>query len=179
MRIANSWLLGLACVVFSLGCGSASELTLSLAQKVTKSDLVAIVRVKNIASKELASPGHQMMTFTLEVGEVVKGKVDDKNIVLREYSRNATATFSGSWIQKESLFLAYLKLKQDGTYTLTGSSNQYFEDITEKKVLFVRDVGQTVNTVTLDEKISKLRALVTDSKKVEQGAPPKSDRAGG
>ena len=163
-------------MILFLGKVSASEFTLSLSEKVLKSDLVAIVRVKDVAPKD---SNRVEMTFTLELGEIIKGASKTKSVTLKQFSRHATAGFCGAWIEKEKLFLAYLKMKEDGTYGLAGDSNQYFEDITEKKILVVRDIGQTMNTVELESKVLKLREIVEKSKKAEQAVPPKSDRAGG
>ncbi len=162
----------------------ASEMTASLASKVAESDLVAIIRITAVKEGEITIPpdwpsAAQAISIDAAVVDRIKGK-SPENIVISAYStsytmkdefgnpkgtRMCTAGFSAYGIHPGLSYIAYLRKKEEGQYTLTWNSNQYLEVISDDGST-VNDVGQTRDQVPLRPKLWLLKALAA------VGAPP-------
>ena len=143
---------------------------MTLEDKVYECSLIAIVEVISVKLNKIDKHNNdsdktQHVELKLKVTKLIYGKAD-KEILVNCYStsfqeknsiQSSTAGFSSWGISKGNKFIAYLK-KKKGFYYLASSSNQYLEEIDEKKKT-VTDIGQTYKKVTLKEKLEKLKKL--------------------
>lgn len=164
---------------FSVAC-FASEILITLEEKVDESSLVVVGTVTTVRLGEIKKEKGQFLKtqkviITLKIDEYIYGNAENEiNIIC--YSvfytdkdgsiAGATAGFSSYGIAKDNRYIAYLE-QVDGKYYLSGSSNQYLEIINDANNT-VNDIGQTSKMVPLDKKIRKLRKLAKSKSKIKK-----------
>lgn len=156
--------------VFSIP-SKASEITISLEQKVNSSSVIAIIQIEIIELGKIQKRNGyfsktQEIKITAKLIKSILGKTK-RNISFTcqassfsdgKINQFSTAGFSSFDIKKGNQYIAYLK-KQSDNFLLIFDSNQALEKI-DKANKQVTDIGQTTKKVPLKEKINKLIALV-------------------
>lgn len=185
---------------FLAGYLSASEMTVTLEEKISASSIVAtgeVIAIKKGKIQEHPTFGMTQEIFiAFEIHELLKGRHQNRieiqaasvsyakepvttqtgpdSYTAKMSYMSASAGFSASGIKIGDHFIAYLKEDEDGIYRLAGHSNQYLEFINVGKNT-VRDIGQGNRMVPLIEKLDTLRriskALPEDPGHVVNGPP--------
>ena len=147
----------------------ASEKTFSLKEKISRSQVIALVTLTNEPTSKLEYyPQWDLnlptAALSFSIDRFLKGTSEDK-IIVKTVCSNATAGFSLQGHEKGRKFIAYLK-KESTTekgYILAEYSNQFLEKIALDHTK-VADVGQGPNMVSLQEKLYKIRKIVAESR---------------
>jgi len=163
-------------LVVSLSSSSfASEFTISLKNKVSKSSLVVVGTVVSVKLGEIQKAKNsilknQELELKLKIDETIYGK-EKGEITVTCYSASyttkptarscisifASAGFSANGISKGKKYIAYLK-KKAGKYYLSGDSNQYLEEVDDYNKT-IEACGQNGNVVSREAKLKKIREL--------------------
>ena len=146
----------------------ASEMTVSLEEKVKSSKHVVIGKVISVTKADkypntaFGDWVKEGVIIELKVFEVFKGHKKYKNVKIHTGIVSATAGFTGWGVEKDKEFIAYLKEKEQ-FLTLAGFSGQYLEPIDRSKNQ-ANDLGQTLTKVKLDQKILDIEKITGEEK---------------
>lgn len=153
-----------------LSCSlKASEMRISLEEKVAKSEHVLIGEVVKV-SKAYKFPDVEFLdvirkgiVFELKVREIFKGNQEYEALRIHTGTISGSAGFTGYGVKKGNEFIAYLKKKNE-FLTLAGFSNQYLEPINRNKNE-AKDIGQSGNKVRLDQKMKDIEKITKQPKR--------------
>jgi hypothetical protein len=153
----------------------ASEITLTSAEKVAASNVIAlgeIIEIRRGAIRDVKrdQDRRQEVSFKFQIDQVLLGDAPP-TIAIQAYSQSytedgqihgATAGFSGHGLHEKEKYLAYL-VRRNGVYYLASDSNQFLEHVDEARNR-IRANGQTNEYVNLRKKLNQVSKLAKKRK---------------